>query len=314
VLVLFVTVLAVVVAGGFIGGAVWKFPVVDVASPAGPTRAAGRAVFRRRSLIATLRRRTDPVAATGLALTVGFAIVAIGGVALAFQAYVTTVTDALVEVDRSVARWGGSHATDGSTSVLRTVTELGSTLPVIAIVTVVGLLELRRVPSRALVPFLVLVVAGQSLIVNVIKVTVDRVRPDLDRLSAFSGPSFPSGHSATAAACFAALALLLGRRRTPAVHALLAGAAAAIAVAVAASRVLLGVHWFTDTIAGVAIGWSWFALCAIAFGGRLLHFGTPVEAAVRGDELARDHESADVSAPDDQADATPSISTSNRSM
>ena len=36
---------------------------------------------------------------------------------------------------------------------------------------------------------------------------------------------------------------------------------------------LLDVHWLTDVIGGLALGWAWFALCAIAFGGRLLRFG-----------------------------------------
>ena len=67
---------------------------------------------------------------------------------------------------------------------------------------------------------------------------------------------------------------------------MLSGAAVAIAVAVATSRVLLGVHWLTDVLAGLALGWAWFALCAIAFGGRLLRFGAPVEAAERVDELS----------------------------
>ena len=48
---------------------------------------------------------------------------------------------------------------------------------------------------------------------------------------------------------------------------------------VAGTRVLLDVHWLSDTMAGVALGWSWFTLCAIAFGGRLLHFGAVVEEA-----------------------------------
>ena len=59
------------------------------------------------------------------------------------------------------------------------------------------------------------------------------------------------------------------------------GFAAGIAVAVAASRVLLDVHWLTDVIAGLALGWAWFAVCAIAFGGRILRFGAAV-ATVAG--------------------------------
>ena len=61
---------------------------------------------------------------------------------------------------------------------------------------------------------------------------------------------------------------------------LLAGAAVAIAVGVAASRVLLDVHWLSDVIAGIVLGWGWFAVCSIAFGGRLLHFGAPAETVV----------------------------------
>ena len=44
-----------------------------------------------------------------------------------------------------------------------------------------------------------------------------------------------------------------------------AGVAAGIAVAVAVSRVLLNVHWLTDVLAGLALGWAKFAVCAIAF-------------------------------------------------
>ena len=62
---------------------------------------------------------------------------------------------------------------------------------------------------------------------------------------------------------------------------MLPGLAAGIAVAVAASRVLLDVHWLTDVIAGLALGWAWFAVCAIAFGGRILRFGAAAETAAR---------------------------------
>jgi undecaprenyl-diphosphatase len=61
----------------------------------------------------------------------------------------------------------------------------------------------------------------------------------------------------------------------------LTGLAVGIAVAVAASRVLLDVHWLSDVIAGLALGWAWFAVCGIAFGGRILRFGAAAETTAR---------------------------------
>lgn len=130
-----------------------------------------------------------------------------------------------------------------------------------------------------LLAFFVLTVGGQYLIVNVVKWLVDRARPNLDRLTGFSGPSFPSGHAAASAATFAAFALVLGRGRSAQSRSVLAGVGTALAVAIATSRVMLGVHWMTDVLAGLALGWAWFAVCAIAFGGRILRFAAPVVAA-----------------------------------
>ena len=71
-----------------------------------------------------------------------------------------------------------------------------------------------------------------------------------------------------------------------------AGVAVGIAVAVAVSRVLLNVHWLTDVLAGLALGWAWFAVCAIAFGGRILRFGVAAQAAGRGGVEAASSDSA----------------------
>jgi len=144
---------------------------------------------------------------------------------------------------------------------------------------VVGTIEMIRVPSRWIPVFLLVVTIGDSAVTNTIKGIIDRARPAIDPAAASLGPSFPSGHSSTAAAFYAALALLAWRRRGPGARRLLAALAVGIAVAVACSRVMLDLHWLSDVIAGLALGWAWFAVCAIAFGGPLLRFGRPVEQA-----------------------------------
>jgi undecaprenyl-diphosphatase len=137
--------------------------------------------------------------------------------------------------------------------------------------------------------FLAAVGIGEWLLNNGLKMIVDRDRPDVLRLVEVSGPSFPSGHSAAAAAGAAAVALVLGRDRSRRTRAVLAAGAALVAIAVATSRALLGVHWLTDVIAGVFVGWGWFLLVAVLFGGRVFRLGDPVvrAGAIETDAAAR---------------------------
>ena len=225
------------------------------------------------------RARTDPAMATGLALSAAVATMIVGGFVVGVLALLVRGNSTLSGIDSSVADWGNAHATHLSTRLLYWVTDLGD-WPIAPLIGIPILLyEWRRAPSRYLFPFLLLVYAGDKGITNGIKALVDRARPTLNPIAETLGPSFPSGHSSTAASFYAALALILARRRGARVRALLAGSAAAIAVAVASSRVLLDVHWLSDVIAGVMLGWAWFALCAVAFGGRRLSFAEPLKQA-----------------------------------
>jgi len=267
-------------AGYSVFAVVRRWPQLDPASPR-PAAAAAETLRRGTRMRSFLRRRVDPGAATGLALSVAAVLIVVGAIGLGVLTAMVRANTGFVRYDTSVARWAGEHATHVSTNVLRALTYMGSTIVIVPLSIAVTALELKRLPSRALVAFVVLVVAGQLVLANLVKWAVDRTRPDIDPLAGFSGPSFPSGHTTAAAATYAALALMVGRQRPLRTKALLAGAAVAIAVAVGATRVLLGVHWLTDVIAGFALGWGWFAVSSIAFGGRLLRFGAPVEAAER---------------------------------
>jgi membrane-associated phospholipid phosphatase len=247
--------------------------VVEVAREAGEhaTGPAGRRAVRG--------ARLDPEKATGLALSLALLVIFAGGILLALLAVVVRSTDVLAGLDSSVAEWGNRHGSAWSHDALTLVTYLGETVTVTLVAIVVAAVEYTRTRNRWVVLFLPAVILGDKLLTEAVKQLVDRARPTLEAVAATLGPSFPSGHTSTAAASWAAFALVAGRwwgrRAWPA----LAGAAVGIAVAVALSRVLLDVHWLTDVLGGLALGWAWFAACAIAFGGRLLSFGASARAA-----------------------------------
>lgn len=247
-------------------------------------------VAERAGLRALVRRRLDPLQVTGLALAV-----ALAGILAALAAFGLMATLAagprLWAVDAGMARWGGAEATPLTTSVLGAVTQLGSTGTVVLLAAAAVAFEaargrLRR-GARGAAWFMAAVVAGQSLVVNLLKLLFQRPRPPVgeapawlahaDAVAAASGFAFPSGHAAASTATFAALALLLGRGRSRGVRVALAAGAAAVAGAVSTTRVLLAVHWVSDVIAGAAIGGLWFMACALAFGGRRLRLGSPLQ-------------------------------------
>lgn len=271
-------------AGFVIAGIVLRWPSVDPAPPRVVRRAA-HAVEHELVVQHGFRRflvdRTNPTVATGLLLTVALAVILLGGFLLGALAVLVRGSSGIVTIDHDISQWANDHTTRLTHDVLQLVTQLGATEVVIVGAVVVLVVEYRRMPSRWIAPFLAVVLIGQSLLTNGIKELLDRARPTLNPTAHLLGPSFPSGHTATAAAFWAAVALLMGRARGRPAHSALVGGAVAIGVAVACSRVLLDVHWFSDVIGGLALGWAWFALCSIAFGGRLLRFGAPIEIAER---------------------------------
>jgi membrane-associated phospholipid phosphatase len=190
----------------------------------------------------------------------------------------------LVDIDHAIELWADRNATTFTDDVLAGITHLGDTTTILAVGVAISAYGLWRWRKPSIPLFVATVVLGQVLISNTIKLAIDRARPELRPRATFSGTSFPSGHTTAAAATYLAVALVLGIATSPRTRAALAGAAVAIAVTVGSTRVLLGVHWFSDVLAGLVIGWSWFGICAVAFGGRLLRFGAPVEAAISPSE------------------------------
>ena len=96
--------------------------------------------------------------------------------------------------------------------------------------------------------------------------------PTIRRLRAYpSTPSFPSGHSASAAGFATGVAL----ESVPA-----GSVIAPLAAAVAYSRLHVGAHWLSDVVGGVAIGIGVAVIGRLVVGGRLRAIdGAPHRAA-----------------------------------
>ena len=101
---------------------------------------------------------------------------------------------------------------------------------------------------------------GAMLISDWVKLLVSRPRPPVEHLQAVTGSSFPSGHATQASAFWFSLVLLSRALEAPPKVTRMAGALATLIVlAVAASRVYLGVHYPSDVVAGTLIGTCWAA-------------------------------------------------------
>jgi membrane-associated phospholipid phosphatase len=151
---------------------------------------------------------------------------------------------------------GGRDAT--LTSIAWVVTEAGSFV-LLAPLSIAFLL-LRRWKRPADDIALVVIAAGSALLPFVVKLIVARPRPTIEHLSHLSSLSFPSEHTTQAAAIYLTIAIMLSQRLARGWRETAVSFGVLIALAVAWSRVYLGVHYPTDVIAGLLLGWSWALL------------------------------------------------------
>ncbi len=165
----------------------------------------------------------------------------------------TSVGASEVQLMREVAR----ERSAGLVSAARVVTWAGSLwlLAPLALIACILLLRARMFEGALIVALGLL---GGALMADLIKPLVARPRPPVEHLQAVGGYSFPSGHATQAAGFWVALLLavrpLVSRR---ALLGLLACACALIVLAVCASRVILGVHYPSDVLAGTLLGGGW---------------------------------------------------------
>ncbi len=217
---------------------------------------------------------------------------------------VRDLADPLVRLDLRILRvttgWSLHH------DWLRTAAEVGAIVLhpwVFRISVLVAALVLWRRAAQAAAMWAASTMVVGTLLGAVLKLIVSRARPSLDApVATATGFSFPSGHALNAALGVSLLVALLWR---PACdrgrRALLLGVGALLIVATGVDRVLLGVHFPSDVVAGWLVGVLVVVSSWVAFGPVLR------ERARRGTERAVEGDPAAQPAPDagTSADRTP---------
>ena len=167
--------------------------------------------------------------------------------------------------DPGVTRFVLDHRVAWATGFMRGVTWLGSNAVLIPLVVALGGYALLRKKDWRAAALLVAALAGANAWYQVVKPLVGRARPPEPlHLINVSGFAFPSGHAAASIAVWGAVAAVLAAGRVRRLKAAIWIGAGLVAALVAFSRVYLGVHWWTDVVAGAALGGTWLCLLLVA--------------------------------------------------
>ena len=155
--------------------------------------------------------------------------------------------------DEPIQRAVESARTPTWNAVMAAITELGDKYAIVVVVALLLPLVWRRCQSLAFV--MIAATLARPVLEFTLKALADRPRPDLERLLPGNGPSFPSGHVLAAIALWGLLppivALFTNKKSWWWASVVVSGL---LIATISASRVYLGVHWFSDVIGGLLVG------------------------------------------------------------
>ena len=167
-------------------------------------------------------------------------------------------------IDHGVALWFHVHLTPTFVSVLRGITEFGSSewIAIVLSIAVLFFAFKRWWPSLVM---MVVAVPGGMLLNEWVKLLVHRHRPFVDGWFVdWSGYSFASGHTIGATLLYGQLALfIIPMMKNRGGRVLVYSAATFVIVLVGFSRIALGAHYLTDVLGGMFLGTSWLTLCLL---------------------------------------------------
>ena len=161
------------------------------------------------------------------------------------------------KLDLNINSWISTLRTPGRTEIMKIVSDIG----MIGGVFIVGFISAYLFINKKIHVLIGLLISALTAgtFTTVLKLIIARDRPELaNRLVAESGFSFPSGHATMAFVAFPILAIIINfNPKIPKLLKFIAIFGLTIfPFVVGFSRLYLGVHYFTDVVAGGIVGIS----------------------------------------------------------
>ena len=227
----------------------------------------GQTDLMLKTLPGFVRKRLDPAERFGLRATL-FAI-AVTLVAVPFGLLLDQVVrhGDLVGLDTAAAR-NLHHLVRGHPiliDLLKVLTFVG-TPPWLFAVVAIAVIFLWRRGRRRLVAYLIVTSIAGGVIDSVVKIIVNRPRPNLENpIILAHGKSFPSGHAMSSTIVYGAILLAFIPAVPQARRRLLFLGYFFLVAMIGFSRLALGVHYLTDVVGGYVLGAAWLVASTAAF-------------------------------------------------
>lgn len=160
-------------------------------------------------------------------------------------------TNNVLEIDDFVYTELISLKSETLTNITKVITNFGGVL-FITIMTIILIFIFRKNIYSKLIPVNIINVVIINLI---LKNFIQRPRPSFYHLVEESGFSFPSGHAMASMGFYGFLIFMVSQSNLEKKYKiLLIGLLSFLIIAIGISRIYLGVHYFTDIVAGFIIG------------------------------------------------------------
>jgi membrane-associated phospholipid phosphatase len=205
--------------------------------------------------------RLAPDSYLGLHLTIGFLVTLVAMLGFGGLAEQVVDREGLTEFDLQLAISLHHNGTVDQIGIFKAITHFGDyrTLAVVGLAVLIVLLFSRH---WLLLIGWVVALAGSGFLNTILKAFFQRGRPVFDNpWLTEPGWSFPSGHAMGSFVAYGMLAYILTVAWRAPFPRTIVSLSVGLVLAIGFSRIYLGVHFFSDVIAGYAAATMWLAIC-----------------------------------------------------